>query len=322
MVRTEDDSWGITESVGSTALNIAAARAAETESSHPLIDDPYARMFLDAAGPGPWSAFDITVSSHATAQFDAELTSELKLLVDVFVVRTAFIDDFFTAAAAAGLRQIVILAAGLDSRAWRLPWPDGTRLYELDQPKVLDFKTAVLDSHAAVPRADRVGIAVDLRNDWPAALQQAGFDRRLPTAWCAEGLLRYLPAAAQDQLFERIDQLSSAGSRLVANAPSSEAHQAQHLARERELTRRAQAAADRLGADTTYPEPDQLWYPEERGDVAQWWGDRGWRIDVEAAAEAVLRYGRGGDIRALDAAPPVVFLSAELPHRREDFTPQ
>src|SRR4051812_31157326 len=142
-MRTDDDTWDVTESVGATALTVAAARAAETEGARPLFRDPFARIFLDAAGEGMWSLFD----RSAVAAVDPELAERMQELQAFVAARPAFIDDFFVAAVEAGLRQVVILAAGLDARAWRLHWPDGTRVYELDQPKVLGFKSATLREH-------------------------------------------------------------------------------------------------------------------------------------------------------------------------------
>ena len=223
MPRTDDDSWDITESVGATALGVAAARAAETESERPLFRDPFARVFLDAAGQGMWSVFDRSAASGELADVDPDLFAGMQTMVSFFASRTAFIDDFFAAATDAGVRQVVILAAGLDARAWRLPWPDGTRVFELDQPKVLEFKSRTLREHGAKPRAARIEVPIDLRRDWPAALRQAGFDPAVPTAWSAEGLLRYLPSEAQDLLFERIQTLSCVGSRVVVNALTNEA---------------------------------------------------------------------------------------------------
>jgi methyltransferase (TIGR00027 family) len=190
MVRTDDDTWEITESVGATALTVAAARAAETECARPLFRDPFARVFLDAAGEGMWSLFD-----RSAGGVDPELGERMQALQDFVVVRTAYIDDFFVAAADAGIRQVVILASGLDARAWRLAWPVGTRVYELDQPKVLDFKSSTLRGHGAEPTVERIEVPVDLRQDWPMALRQNGFDAQTPTAWSVEGLLRYLPAS-------------------------------------------------------------------------------------------------------------------------------
>ncbi|MET0475196.1 MAG: SAM-dependent methyltransferase [Mycobacterium sp.] len=287
-MRTDDDTWDITESVGATALTVAAARAAETESAHPLFRDPFARVFLDAAGAGVWNLFD----RAAVAAADPDLAGRMQDLQDFVAARTAYIDDFFVAAAEAGIRQVVILAAGLDSRAWRLVWPDGTRVYELDQPKVLDFKASTLRKHGADPTAERVEVAVDLRHDWPTTLRQNGFDPQAPTAWSVEGLLRYLPAQAQDLLFERLHQLSAPGSRVVVNAPTDDASDRDRLARERELTRRLRTA---LAAEpgTEPPHVDELAYAEVRTDVTEWLADHGWEASATTIPQAAARYGRG-----------------------------
>src|SRR4029078_13464170 len=138
-----------------------------------------------------------------------------RLMTTAMAVRTKFFDDFFTDAAANGIRQAVILASGLDGRPYRLPWPDGTVVYEIDQPQVTEFKTATMSAIGATPSAERRAVAIDLRHDWPAALRRSGFDDTAPTAWSAEGLLVYLPPEAQDRLFDNIAALSAPGSRLA-----------------------------------------------------------------------------------------------------------
>lgn len=220
MPRTDNDSWAITESVGATALGVAAARAAETESDNPLINDPFARIFVDAAGDGIWSMYTNRTLLAGATDLDPDLRAPIQQMIDFMAARTAFFDEYFLATADAGVRQVVILASGLDSRAWRLPWPDGTVVYELDQPKVLEFKSATLRQHGAQPASQLVNVPIDLRQDWPKALQKAGFDPSKPCAWLAEGLVRYLPARAQDLLFERIDALSRPGSWLASNVPA------------------------------------------------------------------------------------------------------
>lgn len=200
MPRTDNDSWAITESVGATALGVAAARAAETESDNPLINDPFARIFVDAAGDGIWSMYTNRTLLAGATDLDPDLRAPIQQMIDFMAARTAFFDEYFLATADAGVRQVVILASGLDSRAWRLPWPDGTVVYELDQPKVLEFKSATLRQHGAQPASQLVNVPIDLRQDWPKALQKAGFDPSKPCAWLAEGLVRYLPARAQDLL--------------------------------------------------------------------------------------------------------------------------
>ncbi|MDT5222611.1 MAG: hypothetical protein QOG19_18, partial [Mycobacterium sp.] len=219
MPRTDNDSWEITQSVGSTALGVAAARAAETESENPLIKDPFARVFVDAAGEGMWTLYADPALLAQASEIEPTIGARAQLMVDFMATRTAFFDEFFLGAADAGVRQVVILASGLDARAWRLPWPEGTVVYELDQPKVLEFKTATLEQHGALPTSRLVNVPIDLRQDWPKALQEAGFDPTQPSAFSAEGLVRYLPAQAQDLLFERIHALSAPGSWLASNVP-------------------------------------------------------------------------------------------------------
>jgi methyltransferase (TIGR00027 family) len=309
MPRSDNDSWDITESVGTTALGVAAARAAETDSENPLIRDPFARLFLDAAGPGMWIMFGSLTVSAELADVDPDLSARMKSRVDFMAARTAFFDEFFISAADAGIRQVVILASGLDSRAWRLPWPDDTTVYELDQPKVLQFKSETLQSHGAHPMSTQVDVPVDLRQDWPKALQRAGFDPSVPTAWSAEGLLRFLPARAQDLLFERIDALSTRRSRLATNAPGEDFLNPERLARERQEMQRMREVAARE-FDTEIPDVQDLWYAEERTDVGNWLSGHGWDATVRTAAELLTHYGRGSTEKDPDSIRSNQFISA------------
>jgi methyltransferase (TIGR00027 family) len=308
MPRTDNDSWDITESVGSTALGVAAARAAETESENPLIQDPFARAFLEAAGDGMWSLMANPTKSAELTDLDPDLLAHMRVMIDFMAVRTAFFDEYFLNGVGSGVRQVVILAAGLDARAWRLPWPDGTAVYELDQAKVLDFKSTTLRNRGAHPTSRLISVAVDLRQDWPTALQEAGFDPSIPTVWSAEGLLRYLPARAQDLLFERVQALSPSGSWLAVNAPAKEAADPDKLARQREQSQRFRVAASRV-LDIEVPDVDDLWYPEERTDVTDWLREHGWDASAITMGEMLARYGRSvpGD----DVLPPTVFVSAQ-----------
>jgi methyltransferase (TIGR00027 family) len=309
MPRSDNDSWDITESVGATALGVAAARATETDSENPLIRDHFARLFLDAAGPGMWSMFGSPTVSAELADVDPDLSARMKNRVDFMAVRTAFFDEFFIGAADAGIRQVVILASGLDSRAWRLPWPDDTTVYELDQPKVLQFKSATLQSHGARPMSTQVDVPIDLRQDWPKALQRAGFDPSAPTAWSAEGLLRFLPARAQDLLFERIDALSARRSRLATNAPGKDFLDPERLARERQEMQRMREVAARE-FDTEIPDVQDLWYAEERTDVGNWLSGHGWDATVTTAAELLTHYGRCSTEEDADSIRSNQFISA------------
>ena len=303
-MRTDDDTWNITESVGATALVVAAARAAESESARPLFHDPFARVFLDTAGEGTWSMFD----RSAAADLDAELVARMQALRDFFASRTVFIDDFFVAATDAGIRQVVILAAGLDARAWRLPWSDGTQVFELDQPKVLDFKSSTLRAHGAEPTARRIEIAVDLRQDWPTMLQQNGFDSRLPTAWSAEGLLRFLPSQAQDLLLQRIHEMSAVGSRIVVNAPTDDALNPERVARERELSQRFRTRLDGQVEDPP-ADANELSYLEKRTDLPEWLAEHGWEASATTVPEAVARYRQRPGDAGEKSFVPSIFIS-------------
>ncbi len=310
MPRTDNDSWEITQSVGSTALGVAAARAAETESENPLIQDPFARVFLDAVGDGMWSLYADPKLLAQASEIDPAVQARAQLLVDFMATRTAFFDEYFLAAADSGVRQVVILAAGLDARAWRLPWPDGTVVYELDQPKVLEFKTATLDRHGAMPTAQLVNVPIDLRQDWPKALQDKGFDPTRPSAWSAEGLVRYLPAQAQDLLFERIDSLSAPGSWLASNVPGEGFIDADLVQRQREEMQRMRAVAAQI-TDAEMPAVEDLWYAEERTALPAWLRDRGWTVSAADFPELMARYDRTVPSGSEHSMPPTLFVSAQ-----------
>jgi methyltransferase (TIGR00027 family) len=310
MPRTENDSWEITQSVGATALGVAAARAAETESENPLINDPFARVFVNAAGDGMWSIYADPALLAKAVDLEPDIRARMRLMIDFMATRTAFFDEFFLGAADSGVRQVVILAAGLDARAWRLPWPDGTVVYELDQPKVLEFKTNTLREHGAHPTARLVNVPIDLRQDWPKALQEAGFDASAPVAWSAEGLVRYLPAPAQDLLFERMHALSAPGSWLASNVPGAGFTDPDLVRRQREDMQRMRAAAAKL-VDAEITDYDDLWYPEERTVVADWLNEHGWDASATTFADLLARYGRTVPDDLGDVMPPTLFVSAQ-----------
>jgi methyltransferase (TIGR00027 family) len=310
MPRTDNDSWDITQSVGATALGVAAARAAETESENPLINDPFARVFVDAAGDGMWSIYADPKLLAKAIELEPDMRTQLRLMIDFMATRTAFFDEFFLNAANSGVRQVVILAAGLDARTWRLPWPDGTVVYELDQPKVLEFKSNTLREHGAHPTAQLVNVPIDLRQDWPKALQEAGFDASAPCIWSAEGLVRYLPAQAQDLLFERIHSLSVAGSWVASNVPSQAFTDPDRVRRQREDTQRMRAAAAKL-VNVEIADFDDLWYPEERTPVDGWLREHGWDVSVATFEQLLARYGRNVPEGAEDSMPPTLYVSAQ-----------
>src|SRR5262245_54924437 len=158
--------------VSRTAVWVASLRAAETRRADKLFDDALAREFVSAAGGAP------ETNPVGT--------------VDFLAIRTRFYDDRLLAACAEGIRQVVLLAAGFDARAFRLAWPAGVRLFELDLPELFGFKETVLTAGGAIAACARVIVPADLRGNWADALEDAGFDRSARTAWIAEGLFPYL----------------------------------------------------------------------------------------------------------------------------------
>ena len=276
MARSDNDSWDLASSVGSTATMVAAQRVLAHREG--LIDDPYAEPLVRAVGLGFFvRALDGEIDLDAIdPRFSARGAAE------GMAVRTRHFDRLFTDALAAGVRQAVILAAGLDARAYRLAWPDGTAVYELDQPEVIAFKDETLAQLGAEPTANRRAVAVDLRDDWPEALRANGFDPNQPTAWIAEGLLIYLPADAQDLLFDRIDALSAPGSRVAT----------EHIPdvgmfgdeRSREIT-------DRLKDHGHDLDMGELIYRGERSDVVDYLSTRGWDVTSQSVRDAYAANG-------------------------------
>jgi methyltransferase (TIGR00027 family) len=212
MPRHEKDEWDITSSVGLTALGVACGRAIESKRSDALVTDPYSDALVAAADveiPTP------TRLPHPGYEHDEEFERFWSQIATAMGVRTRFFDDFFADAWRDGVKQAVILASGLDARAWRLDWPRDCTVFEIDQPQVLAFKDEVLAREGAQPRCARRAVAIDLREDWPAALRQAGLDPSQPTAWLAEGLLPYLPDEAEAGLLTAVHELSVPGSRIA-----------------------------------------------------------------------------------------------------------
>lgn len=286
MARTGDDSWDITESVGATALGVAMARAAESDCGCPLFIDPYARLFVDAATARGWDSSGVR--------------KHLPLVQNYAAARTRWFDEYFIAAGANGIDQAVILAAGLDARAWRLPWVSSSAVYEIDQPQVLAFKAETLAAHNARPAVTYQAVPIDLRGDWPTALRQAGFDPSTPTAWSAEGLLPYLPAAGQDLLFDRISELSAAGSRIAAEVLSANAFDQDYLERGRQFLGDS-------GQDLT-----ELLFHEDRADVGLWLAARDWAVTTIDALDLMRRFDRMPDDDLRDLAPRSVFIEGRL----------
>lgn len=269
MNRSDNDTWDLASSVGATATMVAAGRARAANAEDPLIEDRFAEPLVAAVGIEFFTRW-------ATGELDAaevDLPNApwgLQRMTYMMAARTRYFDAFFSDAAAAGIRQAVILASGLDARGYRLSWPSNMAVFEIDQPQVIEFKVATLSDMGAEPTADLRAVAIDLRHDWPTALVQAGFDASLPSSWLAEGLLAFLPPEAQDCLLDNITALSTVGSRLAAeifmNAPDGAA-----LA---EMLRTSTQRWRDHGLDL---DPIELGYDGERNDVATYLDSHGWR---------------------------------------------
>ena len=270
MARTEGDTWDLASSVGATATGVAASRALASKQPNPLINDPFADALVKAVG-----------LDYCNRMADGELESDDPLfshqrICEQIAVRTRFFDDLFTSAASSGIRQAVILASGLDTRAYRLPWPPDAVVFEIDQPQVVEFKSGVLADLGATAAADRRTVAIDLRDDWPTALRDNGFDLTRPTAWIAEGLLIYLPPDAQDRLFDNITALSAPGSRLATEHMDIQGSPD-------EWTEILNERSRRMGSNIDLAD---LFYTAERNTAGDYLTSKGWDVTIRLSQEA------------------------------------
>jgi len=247
-----------------------------TKQPIPLIRDPYAAALVKAVG-----------LEHCNKIADGELDYgddplfNLQQMCEQIAVRTRFFDDFFIGAASAGIQQAVILASGLDTRAYRLPWPQEAVVFEIDQPQVIEFKSGLLESLGAHPAAHRRAVPIDLRDDWPEALRDNGFDPTKPTAWIAEGLLIYLPPDAQDRLFDNITALSAPGSRLAT----------EHMdikGSADEWTEKLSERSRRMGSSINLTE---LFYMGDRNTAGEYLTSKGWEVTIRPARKAYALNG-------------------------------
>jgi methyltransferase (TIGR00027 family) len=275
--RTDGDTWGPASSVGATATMVAASRALASQGPDALLNDPLADPLVRAVGLDPFVRI-----LDGEINFEDDPLLNRKTRTEQITVRTRFFDDFFTGTAKDGTRQAVILASGLDTRAYRLRWPAGTVVYEIDQPQVIEFKTNTLADLGVTPTAVRRAIGIDLRDDWPAALRKGGFDVTQPTAWSAEGLLPYLPPEAQDRLFDNITALSAPGSRLATeHVPDPNSFSNERLQRISERWRR-------FGFNLNAAD---LFYQGERSVVVDYLTTHGWQVTAHPAKELYARNG-------------------------------
>ena len=277
MSRADADSWDLASSVGTTATMVAAARALASRDDDPLFDDPFAAPLVRAVGIDFFTRL---------VDGDIELPADddgARFMAQVIAVRTRFFDDFFLDACGAGIRQAVILASGLDSRAYRLGWPDGTSVYEIDQPQVIEFKTSTMAAIGAIPSATHRTVSIDLREDWPSALRDSGFDETEPTAWSAEGLLVYLPPDAQDRLFDNITDLSAPGSQLATEY---------HPDAAASIGERAKAISEQWGDQGFDVNLNDLFYAGERNHVVDYLNGHGWQVSARPRPAMFAHYGR------------------------------
>ncbi|BBZ43418.1 putative S-adenosyl-L-methionine-dependent methyltransferase [Mycobacterium parmense] len=294
MPRTDNDSWDLATSVGATATMVAAARAIASKADNPVIQDRFAEPLVRAVGVDFFTRW-VSGELNADDVDDHESGWKLGQMPDAMAARTRFFDAFFAEAAQAGIRQAVILASGLDARAYRLAWPDGMTVFEIDQPQVLQFKAATLDGLGATPRADLRAVPVDLRQDWPKVLQENGFDKARPTAWIAEGLFGYLPPQAQDRLLDNITALSAPGSRLAVEAIPDKPERDTEKARE--MMRRATAKWRDHGFELDW---EELGFEGERNDVAGYLDGLGWRSEGIEMSELLADNGLAAIARTND----------------------
>ena len=279
MPRAHDDNWDLASSVGVTATMVAAGRAMATKDPRGLINDPFAEPLVRAVGVDLFTKLmdgelDLDVIENASP-------ARMQAMADGMAVRTRYFDDYFIDAAGTGVRQVVILASGLDSRAFRLPWPAGTVVYEIDQPRVIEFKTTTLAGIGAAPTATRRTVSIDLRADWPAALKAAGLDTTAPTAWLAEGLLIYLPPEAQDRLFDNITALSAPGSTIATEfVPGIVDFDAERV---REMS----GSFREHGVDVDMA---SLVYAGERNHVVDYLRSKGWDVEGVTRTELFKRH--------------------------------
>ncbi|RPF24885.1 SAM-dependent methyltransferase [Streptomyces sp. TLI_185] len=265
------DEWDITVSVGLTALAACSARAVESDRPDRLVDDPYARdLVLAARAPKPLP----TSVAEANAAPDSMMSSRFT------GVRSRVFDDFFATSALDGVRQAVVLAAGLDVRAYRLPWPPGTVLYEIDQPGVLQYKAEVMQHLGVAAGCDRYAVGVDLRKDWVSALRAAGFDPARPTAWIGEGFLPYLPAKAEADMFSAITALSAPGSQVCVEFMPTDV--VERFAAHPTM----QGTSDSLGVDI-----GDMWNAEPRQAAADRLREIGWNVTVDSVLDRGRRLG-------------------------------
>jgi methyltransferase (TIGR00027 family) len=301
------DTWDITTSLGATAIGVAAYRAAETLQPGPLIRDEMASILVGAVGMPGWDR----LAQADVSWLDDDDDRGRRAMVssrEFVAARTLYFDRFCADAVEAGVFQVVIMAAGLDARAFRLTCLRECMVFEIDQPQVLEFKLTTLAFHDVSPIAMVEPVGVDLREDWGAALIERGFQSWIPTAWLVEGLLPYVPSVAQRRLISDMTALSAPGSRLAAESyPSATTH----LSPQRMAAWRDNAGKIRerlgVGVDVT-----TLTQQDDPTDVAALLADHGWTVATVDSRDEMARLGRPVPEDLTDAIPIAALITAEI----------
>ncbi|MFI0927020.1 class I SAM-dependent methyltransferase [Streptomyces sp. NPDC021012] len=276
MAPQQTDPEGVDGGVGLTALLVAAARAIETHRHDSLAQDVHAEHFVRAAPA--CAGWPVRIEQVP----DGDDNPLWGRFARYFGLRTRVLDDFLLGAVRPGVRQVVLLGAGLDTRAYRLDWPSDLVVFELDRAGVLDFKQRVLTDLSAAPRVKRVPVPVDLRADWVTALTTAGFDPAAPSVWLAEGILFYLPGPAETRLLDAVDGLAAGGSALAFEAKLEKDLLVYRDSRTYTATRE-QIGIDLLDLFDLGPRPDSA------GALTA----RGWATSIHTPFEFTRRHGRG-----------------------------
>ena len=283
-MRTPNDQWDIVSSVGWTALMVAAGRAVETHRPEPLVSDPYAELFIaraDTPQPVPTRADQPWPDPERVGDETTPVDEFWSMMTTYQGVRSRFFDRALLGATTAGVDQVVLLAAGLDARAYRLGWPAGTTVFEVDQEQVLAFKDEILTEEGVRERCRRVSVPADLRDAGPAALRDAGFDPRRPSVFLAEGLLPFLPAEAETALLERVGELAAPGSTVVVENFGSAFEQLQH-----------DPSLPRFGRAFGVEMSGLVDMSERRPHPARQLGSDGWSTETTQTADVAAQWGR------------------------------
>jgi methyltransferase (TIGR00027 family) len=294
------DGSDLMSGVGATATMVAAARALASRGAQPLLDDRLAEPLVRAVGH---EFFTQLMDGEAAFEPGKSQFTQQQALEQT-VVRTRYFDKFLLAATKSGIRQVLILAAGLDTRAYRLAWPTSTVVFDVDRPEVVTFKTTILDGLGAQPTADLRALGIDLHDDWPSALQDSGFDPNLPSVWIAEGLLMYLPADAQDRLLDDVTALSAPSSRIATD----------HIPDMRTLTgERSIPWRQRWRQALGFDVGDLLWNGE-RNSAGDYLAAKGWQVTLHRNEDlyAANRF-QLPDVKTSALIREMSYLSAELP---------